>query len=175
MGVTKYINWLLKLRQYVGIDTRYDTDIPRSIKLYPWNVLWVRKLNLKYQYEIFFEQIVLRKWAILLPAYLIYIYRCVIRLDRSYMRLTTPLIVYWRQNMFSYRLAYAQKEFLFNWTYLLLCNACCFTTDPLLSVLFYLLFFVIFSYNIMVNSRCSNSIQVKRKKTSHSRNTMIAQ
>lgn len=103
------------------------------------------------------------------------IHRCVIRLDRNYMRLTTPLIVYWRQNMFSYRLAYAQKEFLFNWTYLLLCNACCFTTDPLLSVLFYLLFFVIFSYNIMVNSRCSNSIQVKRKKTSHSRNTMIAQ
>ena len=106
---------------------------------------------------------------------LFHIYRCVIRLDRNYMRLTTPLIVYWRQNMFSYRLAYAQKEFLFNWTYLLLCNACCFTTDPLLSVLFYLLFFVIFSYNIMVNSRCSNSIQVKRKKTSHSRNTMIAQ
>ena len=171
MGVTKYINWLLKLRQYVGIDTRYDTDIPRSIKLYPWNVLWVRKLNLKYQYKICFQQIVLSNFI----SNLFHIYRCVIRLDRNYMRLTTPLIVYWRQNMFSYRLAYAQKEFLFNWTYLLLCNACCFTTDPLLSVLFYLLFFVIFSYNIMVNSRCSNSIQVKRKKTSHSRNTMIAQ
>ena len=173
MGVTKYINWLLKLRQYVGIDTRYDTDIPRGIKLYPWNVLLIRKLNLEYQYRICFQQIV----YFIANIFDIYIYidRCVIRLDRNYMRLTTPLIVYWRQNMFSYRLAYAQKEFLFNWTYLLLCNACCFTTDPLLSVLFYLLFFVIFSYNIMVNSRCSNSIQVKRKKTSHSRNTMIAQ
>ena len=172
MGVTKYINWLLKLRQYVGIDTRYDTDIPRGIKLYPWNVLLIRKLNLKSQYQICFQETANMSNFI---ANQFDIHRCVIRLDRNYMRLTTPLIVYWRQNMFSYRLAYAQKEFLFNWTYLLLCNACCFTTDPLLSVLFYLLFFVIFSYNIMVNSRCSNSIQVKRKKTSHSRNTMIAQ
>ena len=145
MGVTKYINWLLKLRQYVGIDTRYDTDIPRGIKLYPWNVLLVRKLNWKYQYKIGFKQTTNMSNFI---ANIFDIYRCIVRLDRNYMHLTTPLIVYWRQNMFSYRLAYAQKEFLFNWTYLLLCNACCFTTDPLLSVLFYLLFFVIFSYNI---------------------------
>ena len=48
----------------------------------------------------------------------------------------------------------AQKEFLFNWTYLLLFNTCCFTIEPLLGVLFYLLFFVISTYSIRhVSSR----------------------
>ena len=154
MGVTKNINWLKEMRQYVGI---WYMIWHISFEMMSCKRYWF--LNFDTQYDSYDSNII-RRLKIKNVLWLEHVFRFTPNYSIDYgmfigVKICSVINLSYRN---------AQKEFLFNWTYLLLFNTCCFTTEPPLGVLFYLLFFVISTYNILyVNRehvRCVKKLQI---------------